>query len=84
MNKQEIYNYLDTVGIQMSKAEEGVLSSVSDYNFVVGEGSEVYVNIGDRKYIRSEGSTSLSVKRGTVFINTEVGDKKYSVAIRIE
>ena len=83
-NSQELCSHLDEMGINMSRTEEGVLTRQSDYHLVVGEGSEVYVNIGDRKYIRLEGAVSLTVSAGTVYIETTLDDKTYKVVLEIE
>ena len=80
----QVYEAMSDLGIQMSRAEAGVLSHRTDYTFMVGKESEVVVNAGDRKYLKSEGRTYLNVTKGTVFINTLTKEnKKVSVIVRI-
>lgn len=82
--RSDVIEYMHGFGIYMTRAEQGVLAAQTDYVFRVGDGSEAYVNAGDRNYIKSEGQTTLSVTRGSVFLKTSVEGKQFDVVIDIK
>lgn len=81
---QDVYEVLEQFGINMSRSESGVLQHESDYVFMVDNSqAEIYVNIGDKKCIKSEGFTTVQVSKGSVFITTLSEGKQVQVVVRI-